>query len=121
MHHPIHHHSQPRLFSPFGPELARIRELREVIANARDRAERALTRREREVESMALYIDEHYDVWDAWVDWSDDRSDFTLVVILVGGHPLRFDDDQTALHVVHASVGRRSNDCLCDGCIPTDF
>lgn len=35
MHHPLSNPSQPRLFSPFGPELARIRDLRQVIADAR--------------------------------------------------------------------------------------
>ena len=118
MNHPLPNPKQTRLFSPYESELAHIRELREVIAAARQRAGHPMTAREREVESMAIYIDMNYDVWDAWVDWSDDRSTFDLIVILVGGHPLHFDDDHTALHVVHASVGHDTIPCYCDACNP---
>ena len=76
-----------------------------------------MTAREREIESMALYIDCNYDVWDAWVDWNIDRTDYTLVVILVGGHPLNFrNDDHLALHVIHSTVGHPTFQCQCDRC-----
>lgn len=78
---------------------------------------------EREVESMALYIDEHYDVWDAWVDWNHDRTHYFLIVVPPAGHAeLRFNDAQMALHYVHSVFGGHlDHPCYCTDCYGEAF
>ena len=77
----------------------------------------------RDVEFLADYIVEHYDVCDAWVDWNHDRTHyFVIVVPHYSFAELRFNDAQMALHHVHANFGDHlDHPCYCVDCYGEAF